>query len=317
MSEVQEKAAFDSRFADIEINRLFKNSPALLVPALKEDEVAVYKLIAADIKDLSRRDDNNNPIPGKPGRKLHHTVKVNDPVTRKQYNIRNITGYTIETLPGGQERDKPKLERFLFRPGGATMVKADQQETYAWLERHNGNRDNPFRDKTRPAVFYRVNPKRTAIKELENDYILVDALNYVRDASLTQLKTMYSKLAKTIKLDINADSAETLKRGLFEYTKNNPILAMKAGDDRQTRLKIQIMEAEYFNIIMFDEGDDEVKGAKRQWRFVDKKMTPICEVELATPKIDGLIEYFEATEEAKGVYLGIVNTLNNVLNPKK
>lgn len=316
MQAVEEKSAFDSRFADIEINRLFKNSPALLVPLLKEGEFAMYKLIAADLKDISRKDDNGNIIPGKPGRKMHHTVKINDPVTRKQYNIRNIVGYTVETLPGGAERDKPKLERFLFKKGGATMIGPDQQETYAWLERHNGNRDNPFRDKNRPAVFYRVNPKKSAIKDMENNDILLDALNYVRDASITTLKAMYEKLSKAAKMNIDASSAETLKRGIFEYTKNNPILAMKAGDDKATRLKIQLMEAEYFNIIMFDEGDDEI-GAKRQWRMVDKKMTPICEVDLAIPKLDGLIEYLQSSEETIGIYKGILNTLNTVLNPKK
>lgn len=299
------------KFPDIELNRLV--SEPLKVAELKEGESAIYKLIVADYKDLSRRDQKDNPLLSNPGRRMNHSSKIWDPIKRKRVTIRNIVGYeTINTENG--ERDKVILERIFFK-GGVKSVTPDQLETYAFLERTNGNRDNPFRDRSKKAVYYRVNPVRMAIRDMENDLLLLDALNYVSKADFITLKAMFKSMDKTAKSEIDASTFETLKRGIFKYAQKNPILAMKASENNEAKLKIQIMEAEHFNVIKFDEGDDAI-GAKRTWFFIDEKMSTICEVELAVHKIDGLIEHFK-TDEGKVSYRLITDRLKTVLNPSR
>lgn len=231
--------------------------------------------------------------------------------------IRNITGYTNVELENGQDQRKPTFARFIFGKGGLATVGADQYETYAWLERHNGNRDNPFREKGKPAIFYRVNAIKRANLELENDYILVDALNYVREADLIKIKAMYEglkQLSPASIRDIDASNPATLKKGIFDYAKQNPILAMKASENKEVKFKIAIMEAEHFNVIMFDEGNEDAKQG-RQWRFVDRDMTKICDVELAEHKIDGLAKHFRTKEGYKD-YTRMANELKRILSPR-
>lgn len=300
------------KFPDIELNRLV--SEPLKVRPLMDDETATYKLVIADYIDLSRKDSNDRPLPVNPSRSLHHTCKIIDPLSKQKVLIRNITGYQLVTLPDGQEQRKPVVERFKFGKGGIVTVTSDQFETYAWLERHNGNRDNPFRDRTKPAVFYRINAIKKANLALENDYILVDALNWIRNADLVKMKSMYASLKEyapgTIR-DIDPSSPATLKKGLFDYTKQNPVIAMKASDDKEVKFKIAVMEAEHFNIVIFEEGNEI--DIPRQWRFMDSKMTKICDVDVGEHKIDGLIKHFKS-KNGQADYVRMANELKRILS---
>lgn len=300
------------KFPNIELNNLV--SEPLKVRPLGDDETAVYKLIIADYVDLSRKDSNDKPLKVNPGRSLHHTCKITDPVNKQKVLIRNITGYQLVTLPDGQEQRKPVVERLRFSKGGIVSIRSDQFETYAWMERHNGNRDNPFRDRSKPAIFYRVNAIKKANLALENDYILVDALNWVRDADLTQLKAMYISLKEyqpSAIRDIDPSSPATLKKGLFDFTKSNPFVAMKASDDKEVKFKIAVMEAEHFNILAFEEGNDI--DIPRQWRFIDRQMTKICDVDVGEHKIDGLIKHFKS-KNGQADYVRMVSELKRILS---
>lgn len=308
------KARNTNVYSDIELNR--NVSKPLQVAALKDGETAVYKLIMADFKDTSRKDDNDNAVNCRPGRSLFHTTKIYDPVLKKTIAIRNITSYKTVPTEAGGEKQVPVLERLMFSKGGVKTITEDQRDTYAWMERHPGNRDNPFRGKgSKKAFFYRVNPVKQAVKALENNFILTDALTHVSKANLVELKAIYESMSPTAKQTVNASREETLRLGVFEYAKVNPILAMKASDNKEVRLKIQIMEAEHFNIITFDEGDGEIEG-NREWMFVDEEMTSICEVDVAVHKIDGLIEFFK-NESGYKVYKLMVEKLDKVLNPAR
>lgn len=317
MSElVEEPKTLKLRYPDIEINRLV--SEPLKITELKDGESAIYRLVIADYKDLSRLDQKDKPLNSSPGRKMSGTTTIYDPVTKKKIKIRNIESYrTIVTEFG--EKEVPVVKRFHFPKGGQVSVIAEQRETYAWLERHDGNRDNPFRDRSKPVLFYRVNNAKQAIKDMENNLVLMDALEYVNKADFIKLKMIYENMDKSAKQRCNPGSFETLKRDIFNYTKEYPILVMKCIDSKvddtanTVKLKIQMMEAEHFNIIKFDDGDNGV--VERGWYFIDAKMSQICEVELAVHKIDGLIEHFK-TEEGKVNYKKVMERLKQVLTPR-
>jgi hypothetical protein len=313
MEEVAEKRVRE--YPKIELNKLV--SEPLRVMPLRDDEKAIYKLVIADFVDTSRTDMQGKPLQVNPSRLMHHTCKITDPISKQKVLIRNITGYTNVVLPNGEDQRKPVVAKFKFEKGGIQTVDSNQFETYAWMERHNGNRDNPFRDKSKPAVFYRVNSVKKANLELENDYILVDALNYIRNSDLLQLKSMYAGLKEISPAsirDIDATNPATLKKGLFDYTKQNPILAMKASESSEVKFKIAIMEAEHFNVIMFDEGNEDA-DQNRQWRFVDSNMAKICDIDVAEHKIDGLGKHFK-TKEGYQHYLRMANELKRILSPR-
>ncbi len=297
---------------DYSINNIL--SPELRVKELAEDQNAIYKLCDSDTTDPSRVDENT----GKPkqcqprwaGRKKE---TIYDPFQKKSVVIMNITGIKHEEIPGQGLREIPIAERPIFPHTGMLTLGAEHQGTYAFLERHPRNRDNPFRDKNQVPKFYRVNAKKQAIKDMENSFILLDALNHVRDADQTELRTIYDSLDANLKRDVNSNSAEALKRDIFKLAQKHPIQVMQASSNKPARMKIQIMDAEHFNIITFleDEEDDKMP---RRWVFTGTR-EDICQLDITKHKIDGLLEYFLSDDEAIKKYQMIVKSLKKVLQP--
>ena len=267
-------------------------SPSLKVKPLEEGQFATYKLCDADLKDLSRVDDKTGkPRDNQPRRSMKGEIVIMDPFTRKKIRLRNIVS-SVLVERGGIQVEEPKIARVLFGHNSVITIGPDDPGTYEFMERHPGNRDNPYRDKLsgKKPIFYRLNAKKKAIQDMEHNYILTDALNHVLASDKAELVAIWQKLDPTSQKLINPEAGlESIKRDTFALAKEKPAIVMKASNNREAKAKLQIMDAEYYNVIMFMENEEDVK-IPRRWMFVDGE-EDICEVAITDNKIDGLMKF--------------------------
>lgn len=285
----------------------------LAVRPLREGEVAYYKLLVADEFDRARVEEKTGKFQkNNPRRSLIGTRKIYDPIAKKQVTIQNVVSERLETMPDRTQKPVPVVERVKIPTGGIISVTYDQIGTYQFMERHPDNRDNPFRDKSKAPTFYRVNPIKAAIKQIEKDYVLTDALVHVREADEIELKSIYEGLDKSSKMKVDTTSFQTLKKGIFELAKTDPIMIMRKSKNVDVKIKIQIMEAEHLNVIIFEDGDSDVKS-DRGWYWLDDKMTKIVDVDLTENKFDALVAHFNKDTKT---YQKMALKLKEILSPK-
>jgi len=284
--------------------------------------------------DYSRVDERTGkPKQNSPRRALKKRETITDPFTKKQVVIQNIIGVKFENDERGNPKEVPDIERPNFPRTGALTLNFNHQGTYAFFERHPRNRDNPFRDKSKTPVFYRVNPKKRAIEEMEKHYLLSDAMEWVKNADFNELKSIWHNLDPTSQKNIGTSEFEILRRDMFRFAQTHPELLLKASNNKSAKFRMQIMDAEYFNIITFFDTDEMGINNQRQWVFVGKSDDIICNLELTENKYDGLIAFFEKKEvdgkgelvikngkqirskESVNAYTRLVDELKKILNP--
>jgi hypothetical protein len=292
-------------------------SEPMKVKPLKHGQVAIYKLCDADTVDRSRVDEvTGQPRSAQPRYSLYGKgVNILDPVKGKRYLLVNYDGVKFETNPDGSQKQVPNCKRVHFERNGTFSVDATHEGTYIFMERHPRNRDNPYRDRTKKPIFYRVNNAKVVSGENEKFIIMADTMNHIMKADLTELQTIYQNLDPTSKREVNPNNFDVLKRDLFKMVQKDPILVMRCSSNKDVKMKIQMMDAEYFGIITFLEGAENAKS-ERTWVYTDG--TSICHVPIDTNKIEGLISWFEEKEE-KGVkeYQKIIKQLKTISNPQK
>lgn len=296
----------------VEINDVV--SPELKVTVLEEGQTATYKLCDVDLVDLSRVDERSGkPKNCAPRRSMLSKATITDPFTKRRVIIQNITGTEFKNGPDDLPREVPKIERVNFPRTGALTLTHDHPGTYCFLERHPRNRDNPFRDKSKLPIFYRVNAKRKAITEMENIYLKSDALDWVKKADITELRAIYTKLDPTSQGMIGTEPFEVLRRDMFSFADRFPQLLLKASGNKEAKMKIQIMDAEHFNIISFFDIDEMGVNKDRIWTFTGG-MGKICTIEINENKYDALAAFFvKKGDEGKNAYRTMIASLTKIL----
>ena len=290
-------------------------SDRLKVAPLKDGEIAKYRLYAADKDDITRTEESS-------GKKLKHqqvysckgNKKIYDPFTKTKVEILNIDSFKTEKMPDGSLKQIPVTKRLNFPRTGEIILTDRDQEEYAFIERLNENGSNEFRDTTIKAWFYRVDVKKQTMLELEKDYLMVDALNWIRDADEIEIRTIFKALDADTKKTMSADDYEVLKKAIFNLAKINPILVLKSSTNQEAKMKVQIMEAEKYRVIAFSEGR---ANQPRSWVYIAKEPITICDLEPGKHKVDGLLAFFMSGKEGKEWYTKIISDLKQVFEFKK
>jgi hypothetical protein len=300
-------------------------SRELYVTPLKKGEVAVYRLIDADKDDPTMKDDKGKPRKRTPGY-LHCGEKnIYDPIQQKTVTILNkVKKRKVKTALGEITTETP--EAVVFRSHSpAVRVTHEEPELYAFLERSPENQSNPHAGPGKKK-FYRVDTQKKITKELAIDLFMLDAMNWVKDAKLDDLKICAQKVMSIrgdvkIKLDWKDSESsiaiDTLKRDLMAIAKTDPIVIMKGSNDDKAKMRLQIQDAERYNVIMFADGD-KIKSEKkqRQWFYNDEALTTICTVDVGRNKYDGLVEFFEKDKDGSKHYEKVIETLKKILSPR-
>lgn len=284
-------------------------SKELHVKPLREGEVAVYKMCASDELDLSRQDEETGKFRNKsPGYTLAKKYSVYDPKQGRRVIIGNVVGVQHEEMLDKSLRTVETCASVRFELGKNLTITHLSNDTFQFLERLDQNRDNPFRNPKKKAMFYRVSEKRQAQDKNYKSLVLTDALNWIAKIDAVEMKVINTKLPDGIKMDLNLDW-EILKAKLFDMTLADPVMIMKASSDIHTKYKIQVMDAAKYQIILFDEGD---AAKPRAWYFNRGEDVPkICDVEVGKNKVEALADHFK--KDGAGMYKKVIMELNAFL----
>jgi hypothetical protein len=280
-------------------------SKAMHVRPLAPGEVRIYRLIAADQLSSMQTDEAGNKLYNKPSRGISRQSFARDIETGERVMIGNVVSSTFIDRPDGSRQTIHKTAMPKFHQGNCRCTE-DDFATVQYMERHDGNIDNPFRDKKKAPVFYCVNPKRKALDETNKVMVMAEALVWVGNADHTEIKAINDGLPDGLKINMNNDW-EVIKGDMLKLTAKDPISVMKVSHNQLAVAKIAIMECENFGILMWDD-------KSRKWFYNDKEQETVASIEIGTNRIDGLLEYFGSDDEGKKTYKRMVTKLKKFLN---
>jgi hypothetical protein len=282
------------------------------VKPLPEGEVAVYKLIKADQDDPSRTDTST----GKKSKcsPTYYLAGKRTIIDKQNKNtsvvIGNVTEIEQRKMPDGKTIAIPVVSDCEFSKGILTVT-SDEQATYQFLERINENKDNPFRKSTHKALFYRVNNRKAALKDLESHSLITDALLWIRGADVKELQSICANIeGYSINLDL---PYEVIKKQLSDIALKDPASIVRASDHKMAKIKLQALDSIRYQLIMFDEGD---ASSPRKWFWADGSQDDICVVEIGEDKLDALVTYF-TTDEGRKRYKKLVEQLKRILSVQR
>jgi len=265
-------------------------SPIMHVKPLAPNEVVIYRLITADQISSNRQTEDGVKLPNKPARSLSGKTLVRDIEKGTRVMIGHVTSVVPKQDAQGNIIYMQRTEAVNF-PNATARLTADDFDKYAYMERHDGNADNPYRDKRKAAFFYRVNPRKKASEAIMQLSMKGVALAWVGEADNKELRSINEALPAGLKVDMNK-SYEEIKQELLQLTDRNPIEVMKASSNREAKTKITVWDCEFLNIIMWSE-------ELRKWYFNDESQEDILEVPIGSNRVDALVYFFMTTEGTK------------------
>jgi hypothetical protein len=306
-------------------------SHQLGVRALKKNETVKYKLIESDKDDPSRTEvnehlqDTGRRMKKTPGYTMVGKKEIFDSIAGRTVTITNkVLRKNIKTPLGDVQSTRPESIKFLSdKP--VVEVKWYEPEKYAFLERANENIDNPFRDPSVSAKYYRVDPRKKIEKEAEKDAFEFRAMKWVQEeATFEQLISCaidvnkHRQVGQQIKTDYKNSEAQlgfsTLKRVLFDLAKSDPKSVIKGSTNKAAIMEIQMRDAETWQLIMFYDGKEEKR--KNTWFHNDTNLTEICQIDIGKNKYEGLLSFLATDEKGKLHYTKIIESLATLLSPR-
>lgn len=211
---------------------------------------------------------------------------VYDRFSKKSVLLLNVVGSRQIELPSGEMFTKPVVGMVEWDRTGDKLLTEENFEEYCFLMRSNQNVSNPFRNQTHKTSFYLVDKEREAKLEQADYDLEMEAAYFVRNCDELELKTIAKKRNITTPPErLRMEILNRIKQGGAKYV-------MIASSNGHIKKRIQISDAEKYNILLFD----DLNG---RWFFTDNNNDIICEVSLDKDKVEGMIEFFDTEEGAK------------------
>jgi len=163
--------------------------------------------------------------------KLRGTVTTKNPIRQIRYCPNEPSIYVDE------QSQFAIVEQVVFREG-TLMVDADQPNLQAFLDAHPDNQANGG------YVFYEINTEKNAEEELENEFLVHDAVAMVRESDLDLLLPV----AMFLGIDSKKKSVE-IRRELLNHAKANPKSFIEMFDNPVVKVKAMIIQAVDFQIL--------------------------------------------------------------------
>lgn len=304
-------------------------SKQMHVHPLEKGQIAVFKLIDADKNDLSRTDLSGRPLKRQKGWRYPGKSEVYDPFAGRTVTISNKKRATkTKTALGDIVTEMEEPVKFLCTKQAIT-VKHDEPELYSYLMRLDQNADNPHRNKRVKPVFYLVDPKKKVSKDIEKQQFMLAAMKWVmEEATYTDLKACAEKameLRSSLQFKTDWKSSESstgyeiLKRELFALAQEDPHTVIKGSTKVDAQVKMQVIDAEQMQVIMFVDGK-KIKSAgelqERTWFHNDKDLSTITTLDVGADKYDGLLEFFRNDKKGQVNYEKMVKQLEKVFAPR-
>jgi hypothetical protein len=141
-----------------------------------------------------------------------------------------------------EQTSKPMKQPIIFE-NGRLWVQRRQPNLRAFLDNHPGNEDNGGN------IFRKVDLTKDASVDLQQEYQVIDALNLVREKSLTEILTVATAFA------VNTDRpVDEIKHDLMQIAKSNPKAFIEAFDNPVIETKALVNKAMSSGVVMHDRG---------------------------------------------------------------
>ncbi len=269
---------------------------------IKADEAVFFKLINADKIDMSR-DDGKGTYLQPEVYQISDRITVTDPYAKggpRKVVIGNVVGANPVELPDGNTVMKEALKGVQFIRGYAKVSSADWA-TYCYLMRRPDNDSNPFRKAMggKKVLFKKVEEK----KEI-NDLLMLEDMAYQAQKIVRETKDPVKIKSIAAALNKGADQRyhipsyqpgvrediPAIKLELIQRAKSFPKAVIYASGDEIAKVKIQVMEAMNFGIVIYNE---------KAFFLVGKEYKQLLQTEPDSDKVDQLVDFFTSEEGGK------------------
>lgn len=276
-----------------------------MLPPITKRHTAIYQLLGlTDKHSIDRRiiinDSERANIVDTSDYEMHHTYSIFDQF-EKDFGRQNkvVTYYdgvqrvnykdpiTGENRP--DVRQKVGIPKFVGGQAVVDIMKNYHQ--YLWWELHPANKTNKFRDKSKPALFERVDLKHyNPHMDMIRNEIELDAMNYVRRLNHGEV----IDLATALEIPIAGLQPSAIKADLYALAKSNPEKVLFKAPDELMSTTIEIMRATDLGILDYD-------AMRKQYYFGQSLNEPFFVVPMDEIPYEALAKFLVSTEEGKSV----------------
>ncbi len=279
----------------MEPNNKSQLSTRLQVKPLKEGEIKTFKLCGSGNIDPNVRDEaSGKNLPAHNGGADfvgYFTIYDKyEPIPSKRKKVlKNVTGTYIEpNKDTGKDEEREVLENITFNSKGICVVKHDEYTKMVCLMRANENASNPYRDKSKPAVWEELNANENAALAaiISDGDLAFEAENIARKGDIKDCMAISKKLFGSINPD-----PKDLRQKLVNEARSNPKGFIRASKDKDMRLKIQIDDAMKMRLLDLNENEEWV------WMENDGKDILLVKVDVSKDPYVALIEFINTDKE--------------------
>lgn len=229
-------------------------SPKMMPKPLKLGEIKIYKLCNAGEVDYTTTSEATgrhitkvNPYYISEGVESIYDKYEDDHYKRNKI-IKNVTGTELKNKDGRAVIEE-KVEDIEF-VNSVCVVRDNEPGKYLFLERSNYNKNNPFRDKTKPAVWEAVEGEKEISEVLAIEAIKDDAIFILREMTTKEMQACAKGLGI---LNIDSKDSDALRWDLRQKALKDPKEFIKKSKNAKAIRKLQIADAKLYKIIAFDE----------------------------------------------------------------
>lgn len=276
---------------------------------LNEGEVASFMLLNAGKKEPGREEPSRPEV-----WQLSPKQYVTDPGDQKRKVIGNVVGTELREGQDGKPYNKDITKGPQFYRGLMHLT-ADMTDTFHYMMRRKDNESNPFAKLMGGKVmrFKLVDDKREIVDTLLQEDLRFEAERFVRDQrDPLKLRAIAAALNKSPdpRLHINAYNpphemdAQAIKLQLIQKVKLFPKHVLLAGDDLALKVRIQLMEAMTWGVLIFQQETFFV--------YSKKELKEVLKPEALEDKIEALIKYC-MSEAGKVDYAEISEALKKAM----
>lgn len=152
--------------------------------------------------------------------------------------VRELRYCPNENSVWSDEQGSKAMKKSVIFRNGRIFVNPDQPNLLRFLQLHPGNAANGGSE------FKEVNKKVDAQKELDQEFLVTDAISMVRDKDITDLLAV----ALYFKVNINAPTSE-IRHNLLRIAKSKPKEFIESFDSPTVRTRAIIKQAADYQII--------------------------------------------------------------------
>lgn len=253
------------------------------VPPLKQGEEKTFMLIGAG--KLGNIYDSETGI-RKPVFPAVYTIPEHETVTNPETGSKVQIGNVVSQKPitrDGETHFDPICKPIWFEKGKYTCT-YNENDTYMFLMRLNGNADNPFRDKTKKIEFQLIDQEKAVREAIIYDALEDDAILLLKESDYESLIAIATNIAEPFKKKLNLDlPIDQIRLDLRTIIRNgNPEAIIKASTSTYGRVKVQIIEAEKWGVL---------KSSQQNRAWYDADNNKVLEVDPTNNMLDTMVDW--------------------------